>query len=130
MMGEQRKKSILVVDDEEAVRGAVSLALLKEGYDVVDACSGSDALYKAAQEKFDAAILDIRMPEMTGFDLMHTMKRMCPDTVLIILTAMPDPDSRFESLTKTAGVFAYLKKPCKLQKLKDTLEAAFAQQQG
>jgi CheY-like chemotaxis protein len=124
----QRRRSILVVDDEDAVRGAVSLALEKEGYSVTDALGGADALAKAAQERFDAAILDIRMPEMTGFDVMHTMRRMCPDTVLIILTAMPDPESRFESLTKTAGVFAYLKKPCKLQALKDTLQRALAQQ--
>ena len=120
-------KLILVVDDEDAVRGAVSLALAKEGYDVTDASGGADALAKAAQEKFDVAILDIRMPEMTGFDVMHTMRRMCPDTVLIILTAMPDPESRFENLTKTAGVYAYLKKPCKLQALRDTLAEALAQ---
>jgi CheY-like chemotaxis protein len=128
MPAEQRKKSILVVDDEDAVRGAVSLALSKEGYDVTDAWGGADALAKAAQAKFDAAILDIRMPEMTGFDVMHTMRRMCPDTILIILTAMPDPESRYESLTRTAGVYAYLKKPCKLQALKDTLQKALAGQ--
>ncbi|MEE8372404.1 MAG: response regulator [Dehalococcoidia bacterium] len=128
MTGKHKKRSILVVDDEDAVRGAVALALAKEGYDVTDAWSGADALTKVAQERFDAAILDIRMPEMTGFDVMHAMRRMCPDTILIILTAMPDPESRFESLTQTAGVYAYLKKPCKLQTLKDTIARALAQQ--
>ncbi len=128
MTGKHSKRSILVVDDEDAVRGAVSLALAKEGYDVTEAWSGADALTKATQQKFDAAILDIRMPEMTGFDVMHALQRMCPDTILVILTAMPDPESRFESLTQTAGVYAYLKKPCKLQVLKDTIARALAQQ--
>ena len=130
MTTDRKKKTILVVDDEDPVRHLVCRALTKEGYDVIDSGSGPDAIVKLAQENFDAAILDIRMPEMTGFDLMHVMNRMCPGTVVIILTAMPDEDSRFESISKTAGVFAYLKKPCKLDELRDTLERAFAQQQA
>ena len=125
MTEEQTRRSVLVVDDEEAVRGAVSLALEREGYDVVSASSGADALTKVAQQKFDAAILDVRMPEMTGFDVMHAVRRMSPDTAVIILTAMADPDDRYESLTRTAGAFSYLKKPCKLQVLKETLQRAF-----
>jgi len=126
MSDRMRGKSVLVVDDEDAVRGAVGWALTKYGYDVVEAATGQDALAKATQQRFDAAILDIRMPEMTGFDVMHALRRMSPETVLLILTAMPDPDSRFGELTKTAGVYAYLRKPCKAEELRTALEDALA----
>lgn len=126
----QKRRAILVVDDEDSVRKVVRSALEKDGYDVIDSWGGPDAITKAAQEKFDAAILDIRMPGMTGFDVMHVMKRMSPDTILIILTAMPDPASQFAGLAEQAGVFAYLQKPCKLRELRDTLTRAFAQADG
>jgi len=126
----QRKRAILIVDDEDEIRGAICEFLTGEGYDVIDSSGGPDAIVKASQESFDAAILDVMMPEMSGFDLMHVMRRMCPDTVVIMLTAMADPDSRFAGLAKTAGVFDYLTKPCKLADIKDTLERGFAQQQA
>ncbi len=122
-------KSILVVDDEEGLRKMVSMALTKAGYSVVTSHSGPDALAKVTQEHFDAVVSDVRMPEMSGFDLMHTLSRMCEDSVLILLTAVPDPDMKLTELAKMSGVYAYLNKPCKLDVLKETLAAAFAEQE-
>ena len=126
-MAFQKNRTILVADDEDIVRRVISMGLTKEGYKVIESWGGPDAIDKVLQEKFDAIILDIRMPGMSGFDVMHAANKICPDTIVIILTAMPDPESRFAGLAEKAGVFAYLKKPCKLYELVDTLQRAFAQ---
>ena len=118
------KKTVLVVDDEDAVRRTICLGLKKGGYDVTAASNAMDAIDKAAEIHFNAAILDIRMPETSGFEVMHEIISKSPETAIIILTAMPDPESRFESLSKTAGVYAYLRKPCKINKLRETVAAA------
>ena len=125
----QNKRSILVVDDEDAVRSAICEALTREDYDVIGSPSAPDAIIKVSQMKFDVAILDILMPDMSGFELIRVMSKMCPDTPVIILTAVVDPGSQFGNVAEAAGVVAYLKKPCKLRDLKDALQTALDQQQ-
>lgn len=120
------KRSVLVVDDEEPLRSAICEFLSNAGYDVVDAHSGADAICKVVHENFDVIISDVRMPELSGFDLMHVLDKLCDNTIVILLTAVPDPYGNLTQLAKEAGVYAYLNKPCKLKTLKDTLEQAFA----
>ena len=99
-------------------------------YEVFDSPSGPDAIVKVSQEHFNAIISDIRMPEMSGLDLVHVLGKLCEDTTVILLTAVPDPDSNLADLAKSAGVYAYLNKPCKIQELIDTMESGFAQQES
>lgn len=120
------KRSVLVVDDEEPLRSAICEYLSTAGYDVVDAHSGADAICKIVHENFDVIISDVRMPELSGFDLIHVIDKLCDNTIVILLTAVPDPDGNLTELAREAGVYAYLSKPCKLKTLKDTLEQAFA----
>lgn len=124
------RKTILVVDDEKDVRESICLALTSVGYDVDGVHNGKEALVRAIQQKFDAAILDIRMPELTGFDVMHALKKLSPDTILIMLTAMADPDSQYRELTKAAGAYYYMQKPCKVSDLRRVLENAFDEQKA
>jgi len=126
MSTENNRKSVLVVDDEEPLRSAICEFLTNSDYDVIDSHSGADAITKVIQENFDVIISDVRMPEMSGLDLIHVLDKLCDDTIVILLTAVPDPDGNLMLLAKEAGVYAYLNKPCKLQTLKDTLEQAFA----
>ncbi len=124
------KRSVLIVDDEESLRCAVKEYLTDAGYDVVESSSGPDAICKIVQETFDAVISDIRMPEMSGLDLIHVLDRLCKDTITILLTAVPDPNDKLAELAKEVGVFAYLNKPCKLQVIRETLELAFAEKEA
>jgi CheY-like chemotaxis protein len=126
----QKRRSILVVDDEDAVREAVCQALAKEGYHIVDASSATDAIYEASRHKFDATILDIRMPGMSGDDLLPLLKKSCPHTAVIVLTAMSGDDPRFQALASSHQVFACLKKPCTIKDLRDTLRLALEQKSG
>ncbi len=124
------EKTVLVVDDEPALRSAVCEYLISEGYDAVESPSGTDAIGKIVQVDFNAVITDIRMPEMSGLDLIHVLGKLCEDTIIILLTAVPDPDANLAALAKEAGVFAYLNKPCKLKIIKETLERAFAEKEA
>jgi len=130
MTPNEAKKTVLIVDDEDEFRQGICTALTKAGYEVFDSPSGPDAIVKVSQEHFNAIISDIRMPEMSGLDLVHVLGKLCEDTIVILLTAVPDPDSNLANLAKAAGVYAYLNKPCKIQELIDTMESGFAQQES
>ena len=129
MPTDENRRSIIVVDDEDALRKAVCATLRKAGYEVVGCARGSDALSKASQKKFDAAVLDLRMPGMSGLRLVHELHEVCPDTIVIILSAVPDLYGRLAEQFKTSGVYAFLHKPCTLQMLRDTIEQAFDEQE-
>ena len=78
----QPTASILVVDDEDSVRTTISAALDGEGYEVITSPNVPDAILKILQMKFHAAILDILMPDASGFELIGVMAKMCPETSL------------------------------------------------
>lgn len=127
-MNANETKSILVVDDEDAVRSGIRKYLADTaGYDVEEAPGGPDALVRVTQRPFDAFVCDLRMPQMSGFDLIRALRRLCPDAIVIILTAVQDPDGSLQKMAKGAGVSAFLNKPCKASQLRDVLDASFAE---
>jgi DNA-binding response OmpR family regulator len=79
-------RTILVVDDEKRLCDLVRAYLTQEGFRVVTATNGQEALYVARREKPDLILLDLMMPEMSGFEFMHAYARE-GDTPIIILTA-------------------------------------------
>ncbi|MCB0083055.1 MAG: response regulator, partial [Caldilineaceae bacterium] len=79
-------KTILVVDDAKSLRTLVSSYLTQEGFRVVTAADGQEALFVAREEKPDLIILDLMMPEMGGYEFMRAYSRE-KDTPIIILTA-------------------------------------------
>src|ERR1035437_689649 len=111
--------TVLVVDDEETIRNAVIEALSGEGYDVTGSPCASDAITKIVQSRFDVALIDILMPDLSGFDLIRVMGKLCPETILIVLTAMQDTENRFSKTAESSGVFAYMQKPWRFDALND-----------
>ena len=107
-----QQKSIIVVDDEESVRTIVGRALRQSGYCVFTASSGVEALNIAAQQHFDMMFLDIRMPGMSGLNVLSHMRRKYPDTIVVMLTAVTGQASQEEANQQES--FAYLTKPCNL----------------
>ncbi len=71
---ENRKGRILVAEDERPIARAIELKLMHEGYEVVCAANGLEALEKIKEENFDLILLDLVMPEMNGFELLQKMK--------------------------------------------------------
>jgi DNA-binding response OmpR family regulator len=107
-------KTIMVVDDEQRLVSLVQSYLAQEGFRVVTAGNGKDALAVARREKPDLIVLDIMMPEMNGYDFMrqHRSER---DTPVILLTARVDDDERVIGLE--LGADDYVTKPFRPREL-------------
>lgn len=106
---------VLVVDDEPAVRQAVRRALSFEGYDVVLAAEGGEALAVLASEPVDVVVLDVLMPQVDGLEVCRRLRAEGDDTPVLLLTARSRVAERVAGLD--AGADDYLVKPFALQEL-------------
>jgi DNA-binding response OmpR family regulator len=107
-------KTIMVVDDEQRLVSLVQSYLAQEGFRVVTACNGKDALAVARREKPDLIILDIMMPEMNGYEFMR-QHRAESNTPIILLTAKVDDEERVIGLE--VGADDYVTKPFRPREL-------------
>ena len=114
---------LLIVDDESRFLEAIATRLRKRGFDVKTATNGHDAIALARQEKFDIALLDLKMPGMDGKELLRVLKQEHEFLEAVILTGHGSLESAVE-LTKL-GAFGYLPKPYELDKLLETLRQAY-----
>ncbi|MBM3241750.1 sigma-54-dependent Fis family transcriptional regulator [Candidatus Poribacteria bacterium] len=118
---------ILVVEDEYDQCIELQKILKREKYDTDIAQSAAAALEKLNAEHFDLVITDMKMPEMSGADLLREIKKADPDLPVIIITAWPDLKDAVE-LVSHGGAFYYIEKPIyesdKLNKLKDEIKKA------
>ena len=83
----QASATILVVDDEPVARLSLAELLSLEGYEVVAAASGEEAVDLIPEGPFDLAIIDLKMPGMDGLEVVDVLQERSPDTVIIMLTA-------------------------------------------
>ena len=107
-------QTVLVVDDDVNLREMMRLYLEREGYRVVEAANGRDALYVARYEKPDLVLLDLMMPEMGGYDFMRLFTKES-DTPVIMLTAKLEESDKVAGLE--LGADDYVTKPFGVQEL-------------
>ena len=100
---------ILIVDDELSVRNSLQAWFQEEGYTVDVAASGKEALTKITERNWDIFFLDIKMPGMSGLDLQEKIKKILPNSTVIIITAYASVDSAITAMK--AGAYDYLTKP-------------------
>ncbi|HML24928.1 MAG TPA: response regulator transcription factor [Aggregatilinea sp.] len=110
---------ILVVDDEGAIRYSISKTLQRVGYQVQTASSGEEALEMMQQQEYDVVLTDIRMPGLSGVELLAKIKERAPDAVVILLTGYANLESAIESLR--LGAHDYLTKPSSSQSIRDSV---------
>jgi ATP-dependent Lon protease len=113
---------VLVVDDEEIARKNLDHILQKEGYIVVMAASGAEALEKMKTSNFDVVLTDIRMENISGIEVLEKTKSRYPETEVIMVTAYASTDSATETLKK--GAFQYIAKPFKINDIRITVKRA------
>ncbi|MCA9933293.1 MAG: response regulator transcription factor [Ardenticatenaceae bacterium] len=113
-------KTILVVDDKESLRTMVKSYLTQEGFRVVAAADGRDALFMARQEKPDLILLDLMMPEMGGYEFMRVHSREA-DTPTIIITAKLEESDKVLGLE--LGADDYVTKPFSMRELTARIRA-------
>ncbi|KMY67638.1 chemotaxis protein CheY [Desulfocarbo indianensis] len=115
------KIRLLLVDDEEGYLEVLVKRLAKRGVDVTPAQSGADAIQALRHNDFDVAVVDLKMEDMDGIEVLKVFKKMAPELEVIILTGHGSEQAAREGLA--LGAFDYLTKPCDLHVL---LERVFA----
>ena len=106
---ERRAPRILVVDDERSIRELLSIVLRREGYEVLLAESGKTAIATLEREPVDILISDIKMPDLSGVDVLRAAKRIDQDILGIMITAFASTETAVEAMR--LGACDYLSKP-------------------
>ena len=104
---------ILVADDEESMRWVLSKALRKKGYTVDLAADGNEALRQVREQSYDLAIVDIKMPGMTGLDFLDKAREVRPDLLTVVMTAEASMKNAVEAMKR--GAYDYITKPFDLE---------------
>ena len=111
---------ILVVDDDESITNTMKAILEDEGYIVDLAANGREAIKKTEETAYNVALLDIRLPDMEGVELLKLMNDAVPRTRKIMVTGYPSMQNAINALNKNADV--YLIKPVDIEKLLNTVK--------
>lgn len=110
---------ILIVDDDENIRKVLSTALKTVGYLVDTAESGKEAIEKANTNFYNLALIDIRLPDIEGTELLTATGETTPRTIKIILTGYPSLQNAVEAVNR--GADGYLIKPVQIEDLLKTI---------
>ena len=113
---------ILVVDDEKSMRDFFDILLRREEHDVETAASGEDALELISRQTYDLVITDLKMPRITGLDVLGGVKKAHPDTEVIVITAYSAVETAIQAMR--LGAFNYLSKPFNNEEIKIVIEKA------
>lgn len=113
---------ILVVDDEKGMRDFLSIMLKKDGYEVMSAENGAEALSLIQSEIFDLVISDVKMPDTNGIDLLRAIKDLSAETVVIMITAYGTTESAVEAMK--LGAYDYITKPFKVDEMRLIIQKA------
>ncbi|SNB44888.1 response regulator [Geobacter sp. DSM 9736] len=119
----KQAKRILVVDDEENARLALTKLLSNEGFVVESVANGFEALNYLRQQDVNLIITDINMPEMNGITFLKELNKSFPKSNVIMITAYGGVESYIEAMN--LGAFEYINKPVKIDDLKLILKKIF-----
>jgi DNA-binding response OmpR family regulator len=116
---------LLLVDDEHAYVKILAKRLTKRNFDVTATFSGVEGIQAARREDFDVAVLDLKMEDIDGIEVLKVFKRMAPRMEVIMLTGHGSEQAAREGVQ--FGAFDYLTKPCELEELIDKINEAARQ---
>jgi len=111
----ETNRTILVVDDDKSILRTFTRILQKQDYKVDTAETGKEAIEKAESKYYDLALVDIRLPDTDGTELLARLKRQLKNTIKIMITGFPSIESGVKALDE--GADAYLVKPVKPEDL-------------
>jgi DNA-binding NtrC family response regulator len=118
--GMEKKGSILVVDDDPSIRKVLAAILEEKGYNVEVVDNGKKAIGKSKTRFYNLALIDIRLPDMEGTELLTQMKQTVPKMIKVIITGYPSIQNAVEALNN--GADAYIIKPLDIDKALSIIE--------
>lgn len=116
-------ESILVIDDEVAVNNNIRKILSKKGYQVDQAMTKEEAVQRITERSYKLVLLDLKIPGVTGLELLEAVRAKAPETMVIIITGYASIETAVE--TARLGAIDYLPKPFTPDEIRDTTERAF-----
>ncbi|MBD3307053.1 response regulator [candidate division KSB3 bacterium] len=114
--------TLLIVDDEQSMRDFLAIMLKKEGYDVVTVEDGEEALKAIQEDIYDLMITDMKMPGMSGLEVLRRTKQISPNTLVIVITAFSSTEDAV--LAMKQGALDYITKPFEIEKIKLVIKNA------
>jgi PAS domain S-box-containing protein len=120
------EKTILIVDDDESTCRTLTFIFQKKGFHVLTALTGREALSLIQNKQFNVALLDIKLPDMEGLDLVTAFKTMDPDMGIIMVTAYASLETAVQALTE--GASAYITKPLNMDAVVSAVQEILVKQ--
>jgi DNA-binding NtrC family response regulator len=118
---------ILIIDDDENIRKVLATILEEEGYDIDTAETARKAIEKTKKKFYNLALIDIRLPDMEGIELLTKMRETTPRMRKIIITGYPTIQNTMEALNR--GADAYILKPFDVEKALNTIKDQLSKQE-
>ena len=107
------KPVVLLVDDEDTIRLFLEKTLSDEGYEAIAAATGQEAIDLTRKEFPDLVLLDLKLPDINGIEVLQQIKEMLPEVCVIMLTAFGDIETAVSAIKK--GAFDFVSKPVNLE---------------
>jgi len=126
-MKEQEQARILVIDDDVTVRNSHEAVLKANGYEVDVAETGKEAIAKSKAKLYNLALVDLRLPDMDGIELLTSIRETVPKTVKIIITGYPSQENAIEAVNQ--GADGYIVKPYAMEELLRKIKEQLQKQQ-
>jgi DNA-binding response OmpR family regulator len=120
-------RTVLVIDDDKSILRTFTRILQKAGYTVDVAETGKEAIEKVGNKIYDVALIDVRLPDMDGTDLLPPLRKKIPNAAKIVITGFPSMDNGVKALD--SGADAYLVKPLKPEELIAVIEEKIKEHQ-
>jgi DNA-binding NtrC family response regulator len=120
--GQSRQIKVLLVDDEEGYVNVLAKRMTKRQVEVSIALSGSEAIQTLRKKDFDVAVVDLKMEDIDGIEVLKIFKKMDPELPVVMLTGHGSEKAARDGLA--LGAFDYLTKPCDLEDLLATISKA------
>lgn len=120
--GQNRQIKVLLVDDEEGYVNVLAKRMTKRQVEVSIALSGSEAIQTLRKKDFDVAVVDLKMEDIDGIEVLKIFKKMDPELPVVMLTGHGSEKAARDGLA--LGAFDYLTKPCDLEDLLSTITKA------
>lgn len=121
-------KKILIVEDDEEMRALLEDFFLEEGFETDSVSNGSEAFRKLVHESFILVLTDVRMPGLTGLDILPGIRKLQPEIPIVVITAFGSEEIREKAFVR--GATAYLEKPIQFYRLREIIHEALSSPQS